>query len=73
MLQYSVPLHIPNILNNIVHLHLVAHCYYTFTFFFRLCAACQCLKHFIVFSTLVTFQNLQNHYMFRPELAILRC
>jgi hypothetical protein len=23
--------------------------------FFRLCAACQCLKHFIVFSTLVTF------------------
>jgi hypothetical protein len=24
---------------------------YTFTFFFRLCAACQCLKHFIVLST----------------------
>jgi hypothetical protein len=23
-------------------------------FWFRLCAACQCLKHFIVFSTLVT-------------------
>jgi hypothetical protein len=39
----------------VVHLHPVAHCYYTFTFFFRLCAACQCLKHFIVFSTLVTF------------------
>jgi hypothetical protein len=40
---------------NIVHLHPVAHRYYTLTFFFRLCAACQCLKHFIVFSTLVTF------------------
>jgi hypothetical protein len=40
--------------------------------FFRLCAACQCLKHFTVFSTLVAFLNLQNHYMFRPELAILR-
>jgi hypothetical protein len=40
---------------NIVHLHPLAHCYYTFTFSFRLCAACQCLKHFIVFSTLVTF------------------
>jgi hypothetical protein len=39
---------------NIVHLHPVAHCYYTFTFFFRLCAACHCLKHFIVFSTLIT-------------------
>jgi hypothetical protein len=26
-----------------------------FTFFFRLCAACPRLKHFIVFSTLVTF------------------
>jgi hypothetical protein len=26
-----------------------------FTSFFRLCVACQCLKHFIVFSTLVTF------------------
>jgi hypothetical protein len=36
---------------NIVHLHPVAHCYYTFTFFFRLCAACQCLKHFSVLNT----------------------
>jgi hypothetical protein len=41
--------------HNILHLHPVAHCYYNLTFFFRLCAACQCLKHFIVFSTLVTF------------------
>jgi hypothetical protein len=40
---------------NIVHLHPVAHCYYSFIFFFRLCATCQCLKHFIVFSTVVTF------------------
>jgi hypothetical protein len=45
----------------------------TFTFFSVFCAACQYLKHFIVFSTLVTFENLQNHYMFRPNLAILRC
>jgi hypothetical protein len=34
---------------NIVDLHRVAHCYYTFTSFFRLCAACQCLKHSSVF------------------------
>jgi hypothetical protein len=40
---------------NSVQLHPVAHRYYTFTFFFRFCAACQRSKHFIVFSTLVTF------------------
>jgi hypothetical protein len=43
-------------LKNIVHLHPVAHCYNTFTFLFRLCAACQCLKHFIVFSHLSLFK-----------------
>jgi hypothetical protein len=46
--------------HNIVHLHPVAHCYLTFTFFFRLCAACQCLKHFIVFSALVTLTFSQS-------------
>jgi hypothetical protein len=32
--------------------------YSTFTLFFRLCAACQCLKHFIVFSTLVVILKI---------------
>jgi hypothetical protein len=34
--------------HNIVHLHHVAHCYFTSTFLFRLCAAYWCffLKHF---------------------------
>jgi hypothetical protein len=66
----------PRLFLFIVHLHPVAYRYYTFTFFFRLCAACQCLRHFIVFLTLVTFENLQNHTCFglnRPSSGVNSC
>jgi hypothetical protein len=40
---------------------------------FRLCVARQCLKHLIVFFNTCHFIKSLKHYMFWPELAILRC
>jgi hypothetical protein len=53
--------------HNVVHLHPVAHRYFTFTCWFRLCVAS-------MFSTLVIrFFKLLKHYMFLPQSAIFRC
>jgi hypothetical protein len=43
--------------SNLLHVLNMNHCSsgFHFHFLFCLCAACQRLKHFIVFSTLVTF------------------